>query len=450
MITEADLQDIQGGVLNGYNRLPCVAHLFGTIEPAIVEQWRAFLGELSLTPADWGESAPATTLNVALSARGLSLLQPAMAAELAGAFPAFAQGMAARANVLGDARTFPAWEQRHVWLSVHAREQSALDAEVGRLRALANPLTLSDDARGAALVTADGVRYEHFGFRDDISYPVLRGSPKTKPGEVEGRGKLVGDRWEPIEDGEFILGHENERGVDALGNLSKPLKQLLTNGTFAVFRILSQDVVAFRRYAKKKSTPDAPAELLATRMVGRLRTGEPLVPAASSKDEQVALSSFDYSKDPNGAACPLGSHVRRANPRSKQIGGRHHLIRRGVSYGEELPLEQEDRRERGVYFVAFNADIEDQFEFVQKQWLNGPVGNATHARDPLVGAGPERSMVIEGEPGRGRLPVVLLDLPEFVKFLGGQYYFCPARSGLRFLCDAAVPARAPSLHEVRR
>ena len=450
MISQTDLQDIQGGILNGYSKFPCVAHLFGSIDAASVEQWRAFLGRLSLTPAEWGDTAPHTTLNVALSARGLGLLQPSVAAELAGSFEAFAQGMVARAGVLGDAQTFPAWEQRHVWLSIHAQSPDALQADVARLQHEAEPLTLWDDARGAALVHSDGVRYEHFGFRDDISYPILRGSPKTKPGEVEGRGKLVGQRWEPIEDGEFIVGHENERGMNVLAGLSEPLKQLLKNGTFAVFRVLSQDVVAFRRYAKKKSRPDASAEYLASRMVGRMPNGKPLVPAAASADEQVALSSFDYGKDPTGASCPLGAHVRRANRRSEQDGGRHHLIRRGVSYGEELPPDQEDTRKRGVYFVAFNADLEDQFEFVQKQWLNGPVGNGSHSRDPLVGVGPERGMVIEGDPGAGRLPILLLDLPNFVTFQGGQYYFYPALAGLRWLCAGAPPARAPSLHEVSR
>lgn len=452
MIGQTDLLDIQGGVLNGYKKFPYVAHLFGSIDPASVEEWRAFLGGLAPTPADWGTGEPPpSTLNVALSARGLGLLQPSLSAELAGSFEAFAQGMPARASILGDASPFPAWEQRHIWLSVHAQRPETLETELARLMAQAAPLTLSDDARGAALMKADGVRYEHFGFRDDISYPVLQGSPKTEAHEVEGRGKLVGERWEPIRDGEFIIGHENERGVDVLADLSAPLKQLLKNGTFAVFRILSQDVVAFRRYARKKSRANAPADMLTSRMVGRMPNGQPLVPCTASSGEQaLELSSFDYSKDPTGAGCPLGAHVRRANPRSKQNGGRHHLIRRGVSYGEELAPDREDTRKRGVYFVAFNADLEDQYEFVQKQWLNGPVGNGSHARDPLVGVGPERGLVIEGDPGAGRLPILLLDIPDFVRFLGGQYYFYPALAGLRSLCAGALPARTRSLHEVSR
>jgi len=448
MIGEADLQDIQGGVLNGYKKFPHVAHLFGSIDAASVEQWRTFLGGLSPTPADWGQGdPPPTTLNVALSAKGLGLLQPAISAELAGSFEAFAQGMAARASVLGDAHPFVAWEQRHVWLSIHAQQLDQLEKEVARLLGQAAPLTLSDDARGAALVSAEGVRYEHFGFRDDISYPVLQGSPKTEPREVEGRGKMVGDRWEPIKDGEFIIGHENERGVDVLAGLSEPLKALLKNGTFAVFRTLSQDVVAFRRYARQKSRPSASAELLTSHMVGRMPNGAPLVPT-NGGGQVSELSSFDYKKDPTGAGCPLGAHVRRVNPRSEKNGGRHHLIRRGVSYGEELPPDREDTRKRGVYFVAFNADLEDQYEFVQKQWLNGPVGNVSHARDPLVGVGPERALVIEGDPSVGRLPILLLDSPSVVAFLGGQYYFYPARAGLRSLCAGPLPLRARSLHEV--
>jgi len=46
---------------------------------------------------------------------------------------------------------------------------------------------------------------------------------------------------------------------------------------------------------------------------------------------------------------------------------------------------------------------------------------------------------VEGDQNVGRLPRVFLDIPSFVSFQGGQYYFVPSRSGLAFL---AAPARS--------
>jgi hypothetical protein len=96
--------------------------------------------------------------------------------------------------------------------------------------------------------------------------------------------------------------------------------------------------------------------------------------------------------------CPIGAHIRRANPRdSLGAGGaaaeasanRHRLVRRGRSYGPPLPPGEvnDDEVERGLMFVCLNADIERQFEFVQQNWINNPAFGGLYAeRDPLVGA----------------------------------------------------------------
>jgi Dyp-type peroxidase family len=222
---------------------------------------------------------------------------------------------------------------------------------------------------------------------------------------------------------------------------------LLKNGTFAVVRQLRQHVAAFRKYLREQSGPRASPEYLAACMMGRKPDGEPLAEIDPQALESQKLSSFTYDGDPHGARCPLGSHVRRANPRT---GGRHRLIRRGMSYGPAFTDGESPEVDRGLWFVAFNANIEDQFEFIQRQWLNSPVGTLSEARDPIAARGPGRAIVIEGDqnaPGGARPPRRLLDLPNLLTCLGGQYYFYPGLEGLEALCADAAPLAPTHLRE---
>src|SRR5207237_396510 len=80
---------------------------------------------------------------------------------------------------------------------------------------------------------------------------------------------------------------------------------------------------------------------LAAKMVGRWPGGAPLVLSPDVDDPALAgANDFAYhDADPHGLRCPLGSHVRRANPRdslqpkpgtdaSIAVNKRHRLIRR--------------------------------------------------------------------------------------------------------------------------
>ena len=94
------------------------------------------------------------------------------------------------------------------------------------------------------------------------------------------------------------------------------------NGTYLVMRQLSQDVYTFwqalDRYAGGAAST---RERLASAMVGRRLSGEPLVEAGSSPAapsagaSKSALNEFNYLSDPEGIRCPLGAHIRRSNPR---------------------------------------------------------------------------------------------------------------------------------------
>jgi deferrochelatase/peroxidase EfeB len=114
------------------------------------------------------------------------------------------------------------------------------------------------------------------------------------------------------------------------------------------------------------------------------------------------------------------------------IANRHRLIRRGRHY--------EDRRtdtwapngiENGLCFLALNADIQRQFEFIQQTWLNSPkFGGLYEDKDPLVG----------DNDGTGHLTIPCLPvrqrvngIPRFVRVRGGGYFFLPGLAALRFL-----------------
>lgn len=87
--------------------------------------------------------------------------------------------------------------------------------------------------------------------------------------------------------------------------------------------------------------------------------------------------------------------------------------------------------------MCLNANIERQFEFIQQTWLQAPsFHSVVQERDPVVGSrhrasgGPvDDGYTVPTREG----PVRLSGLPEFVRVLGGGYFFVPGKSLLRYL-----------------
>ena len=181
------------------------------------------------------------------------------------------------------------------------------------------------------------------------------------------------------------------------------------NGSFAVFKMVETDVVGFEEFLQSNRDKIDP-ELLAAKMCGRWRNGVPLAlspdtdsPAGGISAEQ--LNDFEYvnadgSGDPKGIHCPVGAHIRRVNPRGQPIAGQgipggsnnsHRLIRRGLPYGPTYdPGRPYDGVERGMLFHFINANIENQYEFVLRRWVNdgefaGAVRLDPGSKDPLIG-----------------------------------------------------------------
>jgi Dyp-type peroxidase family len=213
------------------------------------------------------------------------------------------------------------------------------------------------------------------------------------------------------------------------------------NGSYLVFRKLAQDVAGLRRYLRAHSRGEGEAEILGAKLVGRWADGTPLALSDVPDPQLSTATDFGYAElDPHGLRCPLGAHVRRANPRdaltrdavaSMRIVNRHRLLRRGVLYGPRLAdgTVEDDGIDRGLLFLCINADIERQFEFVQQTWINNAkFGGLYDSPDPIAGSG-GGVMTIPQPQLRRRLT----GMPRFVRMLGGGYFFLPSRSALRYL-----------------
>ncbi len=441
MSVDLDLDNIQGFVVRGY-RLPEAAYVFLSVTDARAA--RRFLADLIghvTTAAPW-DTKPATTVNVAVSASGLRAL--GVSDEVLGSFDAeFRQGMSARADILGDnGPSAPEhWEAPFGSKDVHllalflagdaaalAEREAWLDEMLGR----SGCVKLSRQRAGAL---PGGV--EHFGYADGFSQPHLEGldvPPRTR------QGAIGTDGGRPLRAGEFVLGYPDEE--DVLPRAPKP-DELASGGSYLAFRKLHEDVAAFRAALRSWSDGGGAEaeELLAAKIVGRWRDGSPLVLCPARPDPALAVdlernNRFGYAEDENGYACPRGAHIRRANPRDAlpfdgALVNRHRLIRRGLPYGDPLPADaDDDGAERGVFFMCLQADLARQFEFIQSQWLNN--GNSLRLgddKDPLVGDHDGTGKhTINGAPPRFAAP-----LQRWVTTMGGEYFFVPGISGLRWL-----------------
>ena len=156
--------------------------------------------------------------------------------------------------------------------------------------------------------------------------------------------------------------------------------------------------------------------------------------------DQNRNNDFSYGDDQQGLKCPFSAHIRRVNPRDALEDelvavNLHHFLRRGMNYGTPLPegIYEDDGAERGGLFLLVGAKLQQQFEFIQSQWISDGnfISHGTE-QDPIVGnPGPDSVFTIPRRPVRRRLH----GLPQFVVVRGGEYLFLPGLRGLRWLAD---------------
>jgi Dyp-type peroxidase family len=447
-VTALDLDRIQGLVVRGY-RLKLARYIFLRIDdPAGAGLWISQITSEVVTAAPWSEK-PVSGVNIAFSYTGLAAL--ALPSQTLASFPEeFREGMAARSTLLGDEDlSEPAnWEpplgtpEVHVLVFIAAAHREALDAHDQRIRASI------ERVGGLTVIHEDNGGYmpdyrEHFGYADGFAQPEIEGAGlSSQPGDG---APLSGGHWRPIRAGEFILGYPDEENVLPVAPTPG---QLATNGSFLVYRKLHQDVAAFRaQLSRAAELYPGGEELLAAKIVGRWRDGTPIDLSPEHPDPAIVAdgdrnNAFSYSADSDGLRCPVGAHVRRANPRDSlpfegKLVNRHRLVRRGIPYGDKLPYgAPDDGKDRGVIFMCLQASIARQFEFIQTQWLNrGNAFTLGEDQDVLAGRqagdGPHK-MTIPGNP-----PFLFGPLQRVVTVRGGEYFFVPGINGLEFLAAVA-------------
>jgi Dyp-type peroxidase family len=506
-ITELD--DIQGILRAGYGGLNEAVFLLLRITDT--RQAKAWIGAVS-TPASVVRVTSVADLqadrdqaiHVAFTAPGLRNL--GLAEDIVRAFsPEFQDGMGSaaaeatgRSRRLGDTgANAPAnwlWGAREdvpdAMLMLYART-GQLAALLARVKAdLGSGFAVTRELATTTKVVGDGDRLEHFGFIDGISQPAIDWKARRSPGardELE-YGNL-------ITPGEFILGYTNEYGIYDERPLLEPerdpqrilapaadapaKRDLARNGSYLVFRQLSQDVRGFWQFVTARD-PSTAGTALAESMIGRrLKTGDPLItektrgiPGVGPGEQDTRRNGFTFDGDKDGLFCPFGAHIRRANPRTADIpGGKqgfvawglrmlgflhggpredlvssarfHRILRRGRSYGnfvERDGVPDSSVQESGLHFIAINASISRQFEFIQNAWLANPTFNGMSAEaDPLLGNR------LDFPPGHGTDTFTMPQeagpcrrvsgLPRFITVRGGGYFFLPGLRALRFLAQ---------------
>jgi Dyp-type peroxidase family len=348
----------------------------------------------------------------------------------------FKQGMVARAEMLGDTgENHPdnwvgelASPDLHAIAILFARD----GAERGRCQIEHDKLVAQ--CEGVKVLSALDLEatplfdyaHDHFGYRDRLSQPVIEGT-----GEVPTPGTGA-----PLKPGEFILGYPDEDGPPA--NLPQP-EILSRNGSYMAYRRLQEHVGKFRTFLREHGNTPEEQELIAAKLMGRWRSGAPLVLAPDKDDPALGAdmqrnNDFNYKQmDPHGYAVPLGSHMRRMNPRDTAHNmNRRRMIRRGATYGPHLPDDApEDGVERGIAAFVICASLIRQFEFAQNVWANDRnfhgLGNE---RDPIIGT---QDGTLEYKIPKRPIRKKITGLPAFTTVRGGAYFFLPGLKALRYL-----------------
>ena len=357
----------------------------------------------------------------------------------------FRQGMAARADVLGvtGANHPDHWvgglasPTLHAIVILFARdvaERERCRQEHERYLKQCEGVELLSSLDLEAIPPFD-YAHEHFGYRDRLSQPVIEG---TGVEPTPGSGP-------PIKPGEFFLGYPDEEGP--AGGMPQP-DILSRNGSYVAYLMIEEHVGRFRDFLREHGETLEQQEMIAAKLMGRWRSGAPLVLAGDKDDPNLGAdhrrnNDFNYaSMDPYGYACPLGAHIRRMNPRDTKLTrltdvNLHRLIRRGTTYGppydKNALSEADDQVPHGAYFLFISAKAMDTIEFLQQEWINdGNFIGIGSERDPIIGRQEEgATFTIPRRPVRR----LVHGIETFNVLRGGEYFFMPSISALNWLAN---------------
>lgn len=452
--------DIQGLILRTY-AMP-VLRVFA-LEVVRPQAARQFLGELVkgasnkphdspqlATAIDWTVK-PSYCLNVGLTCPGLSAL--GVPPDSLASFPEeFAAGAVTRAGLVGDTgQSSPenwigqlASPGLHVLLFLFSQSEDVLEQVTNRLRTMySSNQAMSELSLHEARSLPESKA--HFGYRDGFAQPTIEGGLQPPMADVLPKAPA----------GEFLLGYPSQ-----YSDFTYPVpipRALGENGSFAAFRILAQDCDGFEQFLTDAAVQTGlDRELIAAKLCGRWRNGVPLSLSPDSPGEHIPLekrNSFDYVPgtsvpdaydDRRGYRCPIGSHIRRMNPRNSTIAGnsglKHRIIRRGLPYGPPYdPSNPRDGIERGLLGLFIGVSIKDQFEFLMSDWANKGsfAPGLRDTRDPIIGNNPVSGgtflIPVQGQ----KRPLELSGFSSFVTCRGAAYCFLPSATAIRYI--SALP-----------
>ena len=225
--------------------------------------------------------------------------------------------------------------------------------------------------------------HEHFGFKDGISQPGIRGKLSERPGDfitpryVAGTDERKEYFAKPgqllVWPGQFLLG-EPRQSTEHLyrkGRIQTNIPNWAKLGSYVVVRRLHQDVSAFWGFVSSTAESlNIDAIEFASRLVGRWPSGAPLMRSPNSESPELGKNAFannhflfdddtseiefsdsHYPGDlfPQAKAdflakvCPHFAHIRKVNPRESvtDLGKPEDnlarmILRRGIPYGPAI------------------------------------------------------------------------------------------------------------------
>jgi Dyp-type peroxidase family len=499
---------IQGNIIPGFNKDHQLFLFFRLGKPGAAKEWLRWIAPLVSSMDDvlafvrmhralrkrLGVREPplcATWVNIAFSHDAIAALT---SAADAGAFgdASFRQGLAERSTYLGDPTKPSHPGHRGRWvvggpkneadvLVIVAADGPAdleLVADAIRRRAADAGLKLIFEQRGDTL--PGRLRgHEHFGFKDGISQPGVRGRVSAAPGDfitpryidpADPRARYFAKPGQLLVwPGEFLLG-EPRQATDHLytsAPAAANFPRWAARGSYLVCRRLRQDVPAFWNFVIGAAAAlGIPAQQFAAMLVGRWPSGAPVMRTPAADDlalagDEWANNHFIYDDDTRpvalrpipgypgdgfpqarqdvlGAVCPHFSHIRKINPRDSATDlGKpadtllRMILRRGIPFGTPVVGAKKPppgllKKERGLMFLCYGATIEDQFEFLTRRWANSPVQPNVGGFDPVIGQadnGGSRTRFIDVPTPGGRVRVPIKG--EWVTPTGGGYFFAP-------------------------
>lgn len=345
-----DIRDIQGNILAGFNKDYQTLLFLKILNPMSAKAWLIFIAPYISTveevlsfnrlfklmrdrQGDEPKGLAVTWVNIAFSFDGLMKLTPE-----ADQFrdSAFRLGLPERAGLLGDPTNPAALGHPQNWviggpgnvadivLIVASDDRRYLETEVNRIKTSLDSLPNSPGGASTnsglqlmfeqqGSVRRDLPGHEHFGFKDGVSQPGIRGRlSKSKqdfltPRFIDPKHAMALTHAKPgqplIWPGQFVFGYPQQNDQDPV-KTKKPAQPVLPrwakNGSFLVFRRLRQDVVAFREFvrataaelATKPGFSGMTPEILAAKMVGRWPSGAPVMRAVDGDNNELAKDNF--------------------------------------------------------------------------------------------------------------------------------------------------------------